>query len=1067
MDTDNDGLSDREEAILGTNAADDNTDGDSFGDGQEVFSTFTDPLVFDPLGGTIRGTVRRVDELTADPATGALAEGRTIFLDLNFNTVLDDDEPRVVTAADGKFEFSSLRPGIYEVRQVLLQGDTQTQPAEVTPELPNRLADEIVNYTHAEGGALTQSYGYQPRDVWPGAEQFVILGNRIEPTVPDVLLLPFGRRTDFPPIGSYAPAHHLSLPDGASVTVRFDETIIDGTGADFTLNMPVQGATSASNGEPFDIALGPNEASLTTIDNRTLLGSSAEQFNEIDLADYPDIPFVRVIKVISRTPGGAGQGGTDRGYGLGGFQAINFLPLATSARRVEILNTETVDGQDFASYFQDLPPAALLSLTGQVAMAGTAYPLRLVGTDDLGVASLAMTANGQTLVLDEEGRATFTPPFPGELLVTGTVTDTGGQSVTEQWTIFVADENGNLPFDPEVLAEQQGVGTTRVQIFTPTGGDVPTSDIEVVASVIAEAGQTPDWSLSYAPFEAIDPTNLSTPDPDYVPIGSGSGNVYSNTLGTFPTSSLAAGIYLLRVVAQPQGGGDAVFVGQVVGVGIDPAALRPSITFSSPQDGDIADLVQEIGGSIESGRPITSWTVEYAAREAVDPANIGGDDSAWKAIAFGTGTVADGILANWDTSMLANGSYYVRVTAFNDLRLGRVEALPLEVSSQAKLGRNRREFTDLSLELAGFPLEIKRVYDSFEKDSSGDFGFGWSMALADPRIVETVPDTSAVLFGATAYRQGTRIYLDAPNGQRLAFTFQAEVAAARFIGTLYRATFVPDPGNPFTLEVPEGDDGFLSLRSDGEVRLTFIGFPWNPDRFILTSMAGDRYTYDQREGLLAVEDTNGNRLDFTNAGITHSSGPSLSFVRDDQGRIATITGPGGETWRYSYSPEGDLVKITDQGGAETTLGYDAVTPHFLCSVTDPFGRTGIQFEYDEDGRLAAIIDEDGNRQTQVWDPDARTGTVTDRRGNVSQLLYDDRGNLLRVTDPLGNTTEYKYGDPRHPDIETEIITPNTRIRYVLNEMGLPIETRYGDHFGADFRTIYNDNGQITETTEIG
>ncbi len=1069
FDTDSDGLSDREEAILGTDPEDANTDDDSFGDGHEVFSTFTDPLVFDPPAGTIRGTVRRVAELTADPAGGTPTEGRTVFLDLNFNSLLDAAEPRVATATDGTFEFSSLRPGIYEVRQVLSQGDTQTQPAEVTPELPDRLADEVLDYSHATGGALPEAYGYRPRVVWPGAEQFVLLNNRIEPTSPEVLLKPFGLRTNFPPIGSYPPAHFLSLPNGASVTVRFDETIIDGPGADFILNMPVQG-TSTNNNEPFDIAMGPSEASLTTIDNLTLLGATAEQFNEIDLADYPDVPFVRVIRILSRTPAGPGQGGTDRGYGLGGFQALNFLPLATSARRVEILGNETVDGQDFASYFQDLPPAALLSLTGQTAKAGTPFSLRLVGTDDLGVASLALTANGQTLALDAQGNATFTPPFPGELLVTGTVTDTGGQSVTEKWALYVADENGILPFDPENLAEQQGLGTTRVQIFTPSGGDVPSADTEVIASIIAQAGETPDWTLSYARFDMIDPADLAAPDPDYTEIGSGSGNVYSNALGTFPTSTLADGIYLLRVVAQPQGGGDAVFIGQIVGVGVDPASLRPQITFTSPQDGDTAALVQQIRGSIASTRPIPSWKVEYAPREAIDLANVGAGNNAWREIASGAGTVNDALLATFDTSMLTNGSYLVRITAFNDLRLGRVEARTLEVSSEAKLGRNRREFTDLSLELAGFPLEVKRVYDSLEKDRVGDFGFGWSIALGDPRIVETVPNTGNNLFGAAAYRQGTRLYLDAPNGERLAFTFQAEVAAQSLIGTLYRATFVPDPGNPYSLGVPEGDDGFLSLRPDGEIRLNFVGLPWNPDRFILTSASGEKYTYDQRTGLLAVEDPNGNRLDFTAVGITHSSGPSLSFLRDGQGRITTITGPGGESWSYTYSPEGDLVSVTDQGGAETTLGYHPTVPHFLCSITDPFGRTGVQFEYDADGRLAAVIDQNGNRETQIWDPSARTGTLTDRRGNVSHLVYDDRGNVLNVTDPLGNVTQFKYTDPRHPDIETEIVTANTRIRYGLNDLGLPVEITYGAGafgFAPDIRPQYNALGQVTETTEIG
>ena len=623
------------------------------------------------------------------------------------------------------------------------------------------------------------------------------------------------------------------------------------------------------------------------------------------------------------------------------------------------------------------------------------------------------------------------------------------------------DENGDLPYDPEALADQQGAGPTRIQVFSPNSGDVPTEDIPILASIVAPDGQNANWSISYAPIDQIDPLDLAAPDPDYIPLATGMENVFSSPLATFPTTSLSDGIYFIKIEAIPDTGGLGNFYGQVIGVGIDPSTIRPQIEITSPEDLANSDLVQDIFGSIRSDRPLTSWEISYAPLDQADRNNLA-FGAAWKTVATGTNTIEDDIIASLDTSFLTNGSYLLRITAFNDLRLGRVEGIQLEVTSPAKPGRNRRIFTDLSIDLHGLPIKIDRVYDSLELDRVGDFGHGWCLDVADANFLETVPDTGANLFGATPYRQGTRVYLNAPDGQRIGFTFEAEFAVGSLLGAIYRAKFIPDTGNLFTLETPEGSGPFLNLKPSGDVALSFLGLPWNPDRFLLTSPDGITYSYHEKEGLTGIEDRNGNTLEYSESGITHSAGPEVVFARDAENRITTITGPGGEVWTYTYSAGGDLASVADPGGNTTTFAYDPVTPHFLTEVTDPFGRMGIRFEYDEDGRLTAVIDEFGNREEQLWDPAALTGTITDRNGNPTTILYDDRGNVLTATDPLGNVTTFIYDDPRHPDIETEIITENTRLRFELNELGLPIRTTFGDNFFSDFTTTYNERGQVTE-----
>lgn len=55
--------------------------------------------------------------------------GRTVFLDLNRNGVLDATEPRTTTDAGGNYAFNNLAPGTYRVRDVLPTGFTHTNPA--------------------------------------------------------------------------------------------------------------------------------------------------------------------------------------------------------------------------------------------------------------------------------------------------------------------------------------------------------------------------------------------------------------------------------------------------------------------------------------------------------------------------------------------------------------------------------------------------------------------------------------------------------------------------------------------------------------------------------------------------------------------------------------------------------------------------------------------------------------------------------------------------------------------------------------------------------------------------
>jgi len=73
--------------------------------------------------------------------------------------------------------------------------------------------------------------------------------------------------------------------------------------------------------------------------------------------------------------------------------------------------------------------------------------------------------------------------------------------------------------------------------------------------------------------------------------------------------------------------------------------------------------------------------------------------------------------------------------------------------------------------------------------------------------------------------------------------------------------------------------GLPSIDSNGNTYIFFLGFAWNPSRYILTTTDGIRYTYDEAAGFLEARDRNDNALTATATGLRHSTGAAVSFVR--------------------------------------------------------------------------------------------------------------------------------------------------------------------------------------------
>ncbi|QEL14866.1 fibro-slime domain-containing protein [Limnoglobus roseus] len=485
----------------------------------------------------------------------------------------------------------------------------------------------------------------------------------------------------------------------------------------------------------------------------------------------------------------------------------------------------------------------------------------------------------------------------------------------------------------------------------------------------------------------------------------------ANGTATFTPS--AAGVVSFVATATDLAGNSASATG---GLSVsDPTDLvAPTVTITGPEDGAVVSYLTNITGTV-SDVNLVEYTVQVSRFDANE----------WRTVYTGTTPVTDGVLATLDPTLLDSDTYAVRVTATDVNGRQTTKEFTLDLTGQAKLGNFRQEFVDLTVPLAGIPVQITRVYDTLKADQSGDFGFGWSLGAGyDPRVREARPVNTAAeqligMFGAVPFKDGTRVYVNTPDGRRVGFTFEpkpysgalANLSPGTF-ADLYMPYFKPDPGVFESLE-GEYDDlhGFIPApiqEQGGQYFLAAIGTPYNPLGYKLTTKDGLTYHFGQFDGLKSITDRNGVKLTFTPDGITSSMGPGIGFARDAQGRITAITDPAGNAIQYTYTAGGDLGTVKDQVALTTRFEYSASQPHFLQTIVDPEGNP-VALTY-AGGRLRSDTDAVGAVTQHDYDVTANTETITDAMGGTATLTYDDRGNVTQSIDPMGFVARMEYDD---------------------------------------------------------
>ncbi|AWI08089.1 fibronectin type III domain-containing protein [Ereboglobus luteus] len=467
-----------------------------------------------------------------------------------------------------------------------------------------------------------------------------------------------------------------------------------------------------------------------------------------------------------------------------------------------------------------------------------------------------------------------------------------------------------------------------------------------------------------------------------------------------------------------------------------------------------------------------------------------------------------GTLGHLEPGMMRNGVYELRIllhTASGSPATRESASVKIVIEGQRKIGPFTISFKDYSGSASGVPIEVVRTYDSRDRDIDGDFGHGWNLAvntitLRKNRSIATGwEQVRAGLYVPTYSLQkqpGARhlIALQFPDGSTSTFEVNA---ACSYNYPLYnnpsRTTPVFQPaGNRSkgTLAIAAAPTSFYvsatpDQEDNGPVTLStqsyayYNAYQFNPTRFTYTDVAGNKYTIDEKLGLIDQTTPQGQKITFNRdaqgrvTGYTHSNGTSLTIHRDPvTHRITGITTPEGDTIAYTCDANGDLAGHTDRAGATTSFTYytdspdprDAHLAHFLKEIIDPNNTPAIRNEYDEQGRLIRQTDALGNPVEYTHNTEAATEIVTDRLGYTTAHAYDDEGNITRTVQADGSEINYAFGDPFNPNAVTQKTDALGRVTTYEYDSAGRVKKEIND-LGEFTETVYNAQGNPTQSKD--
>lgn len=521
-----------------------------------------------------------------------------------------------------------------------------------------------------------------------------------------------------------------------------------------------------------------------------------------------------------------------------------------------------------------------------------------------------------------------------------------------------------------------------------------------------------------------------------------------------------SGIYTLTLTATDDSG-QQVTTNAFYTVSDDTDIAAPVALIDSPASSELVSTLRDISITVQDDN-LAQWQLYLVSNSNVASPAL---------LAEGTGSLNNQIAATFDPTMLTNGLYKLQLQAIDINGSQTTDTIDVQLDGEAKVGNFTYTVNEFTVPLAGLPITINRTYDSRRKSEVGDFGYGWDL---DYNLVKTEKSralgsqwqlnefSSGPLGALRDYcvqpRGDILVNVTLPNDEVERFKVKASPECNQAVPVLDVAlTFEPQGDTQSTLKLASPQ---MVRLVDGRLENLGAGQAFDANDFVLTTREGYEYNFVANGDVRLITDPNSNSLTFSDSGITHSSGKAIVFSRDDDGTIRNIRRPDGELYNYSYSLQRDLrqVRMPD---FFTRENYTYNSRHGLLTISDTDGNRKIRNIYNDEGRLIAQEDDEGQRTSFDYDLAGRESVVTDRNGNVSFYYYDVRGNVTSMVDALGQVSTYTYDANDNQLTETDPLG-NTTIRTFNDNNDMLSIT---DPEGNTVLYTYNARGQEVTITD--